>query len=410
MTVLTISEALAQGLEHHRANRLDQAKTIYVAILKADPNNADALNLLGQILFIWEHYNEAAAAAEAAIVLRPAEPSLRIHLAAAREGAGALPTAETAIARAIALDPRSAPALSLLAPLRKAEGRLEDAARLYRRIARIAPNSPESGVAEDNARLCHALIDGSTRQGDALPSVTVVIPCYNYGRYVTEAVDSALAQTYPALDVIVVDGGSDAETLAVLGSLHRDRTRILLREGRHLVGSNRNFGIAATNSRYVCCLDADDALEPTYIEKAVFFLERCRYDIVSSQFHGFGARVSRPRWPLSRRPTLEQLLSFNQVLTAAVFRRDNWEKAGGFHDFGLGADYVYEDWNFWVRQAAQGARILTMDERLFRYRAHAQPRITTQKGLKTLDEQRVVIHAFNRDVLSGRNVLAGGTG
>lgn len=401
MTVLTIPEALAHGLEHHRAGRLDQAKNAYVAILRVVPNHVDALNLLGQILFGWEHYREAAAAAEAAIAVRPDEPSLRVHLAAAREGLGDLAGAEAALVHALALAPHTAPALTLLAPLRKAQARLAEAARLYGRLATLAEGTPDGAVARDNQRLCGALADGSTRRGDGLPAVTIVIPCYNYGRYVTEAVDSALAQTYPTLDVIVVDGGSDEETRAVLRSLHRDRLRIIQREGRHLVGSNRNLGIASTGSRYVCCLDADDALEPTYIEKAVFFLERCGYDIVSSQFHGFGARVSRPRWPLSRQPTLDQLLTFNQVLTAAVFRRDNWERAGGFHDFGLGADYVYEDWNMWVRQAAQGARILTMDERLFRYRAHAQPRITTQKGLKSLDEQRTIIHAFNRDVLAG---------
>lgn len=398
MTTMTVQDALAKGLEHHRANRLDEAKNAYVAVLKAVPDHPDALYLLGQILFTWEHYAGAENAAASAAAVRPDHPALRVNLGAAREGAGNLPAAAAALRQAVALDPANAAALTLLAPLVKGAGRFDEAARLYRRLADLTDNN-DHAIARDNSRLCAALADGSTRRGPAAPPVTVVIPCYNYGRYVAEAVDSALAQTYPHLDVIVVDGGSDEDTLAVLRDLRRERTRILLRQGRHLVGDNRNFGISQTASRYVCCLDADDMLEPSYIEKAVFFLERCGYDIVSSQFHGFGARISRPRWPLARQPSLQNLLTFNQVVTSAVFRRDGWERAGGFHDFGLGADYIYEDWCLWVRMMAQGARALNMDERLFCYRAHDAPRITGQQGLKTLDEQRLVIHAFNRDVL-----------
>jgi len=400
MSNMTVEQALAIGLEHHRAGRLDQAKAAYVAILKVLPQHPDALHLLGQILFTWEHYAEAAVAALSALAVRPDAAAVWRALAAAREGAGDLTGAAAAARRALSLDPLDPPGLALLAPLMKTAGRLPQAAALYRRMARLCP--PDSGdhaYAIDNERLCRALADGSSRSGAALPAVTIVIPCYNYGRYVAEAVDSALAQTYPNLDVVVVDGGSAEETLGVLRALNRPRTRVLFREGRHLVGDNRNFGIAATASPYICCLDADDALEPSYIEKAVFFLDQCGFDLVSSQFHGFGAKITRPRWPLTRRPTLANLQDYNQVVTCALFRRANWEKAGGFHDFGLGADYIYEDWNLWVRMAAQGARIMNMDERLFRYRAHDAPRITGQKGLKTLQEQRVIIHAHNRDVL-----------
>src|SRR5665647_2450934 len=105
------------------------------------------------------------------------------------------------------------------------------------------------------------------------------------------AVDSVLHQTLMDLEVIIVDGGSsDQSTVVVLRSLERPRTRVLFRGSRHLVGDNRNFGIAEARGRYICCLDADDTLEPTYLEKAVFLLEMYGYDVVSTAIRFAGAR------------------------------------------------------------------------------------------------------------------------
>jgi hypothetical protein len=105
------------------------------------------------------------------------------------------------------------------------------------------------------------------------PLVTVVIPSFNYGRFLGEAVDSVLAQTFTNIEVIVVEGGStDPESRRVACALDRPRVRIVEQHEPHLVGANRNFGICHARGKYVCCLDADDLLAPTYIEKAVFLL------------------------------------------------------------------------------------------------------------------------------------------
>ena len=74
--------------------------------------------------------------------------------------------------------------------------------------------------------------------------------------------------------------------------------------GPHRPGANRNFGISQARGRYICCLDADDMLAPTYIEKAVFLLERHGYDAVSSAMELVGAERgswmswSNPIWML----------------------------------------------------------------------------------------------------------------
>jgi glycosyltransferase involved in cell wall biosynthesis len=232
------------------------------------------------------------------------------------------------------------------------------------------------------------------------PLVSVVIPCFNYGRFVIEALDSVLHQTLTDIEVIVVDGGSDDEdTLKVLRDLERPRTRVVFREGRHLVGDNRNFGIAQARGRYICCLDADDTLEPTYLEKAVFLLEMYGYDVVSTAIRFAGARSGTVG--VLPAPDLRAMVRGNHVYTCAVFRRLLWTYSGGFFDFGTGREYVFEDWDFWVRLAALGARIRSIDgEPLFNYRVHDGVSLSSTPDLMPLRQQREAIERRNRALLT----------
>jgi len=233
------------------------------------------------------------------------------------------------------------------------------------------------------------------------PLVSVVIPCYNHGCFVPEAVDSILAQTFLDFEIIVVDSASTSdESLRTLGQLRRPRTRIYYRRERHFVGSNRNFGIERARGKYICCLDADDLIKPTYLEKAVFLLETKSYDVVSTSIESFGTE-SRV-YAVERFPILAVLVSANHVPNCAVFRRDFWERAGGFRDTGLGSEYVHEDWRFWVRLAALGARIANIvDEPLFLYRVHSSSSLSRQDGtVPSIDKHREAVVALNSDVLS----------
>ncbi|HEX3110532.1 MAG TPA: glycosyltransferase family A protein, partial [Thermoanaerobaculia bacterium] len=97
-----------------------------------------------------------------------------------------------------------------------------------------------------------------------MKSVSVVIPSYNYARYLGEAIDSALGQTLPPLEVIVVDDGSTDDTPAVLAA-YGDRIRVL-RQKNAGVAVARNSGIAAARGECVAFLDADDVWLPRKLE------------------------------------------------------------------------------------------------------------------------------------------------
>lgn len=200
-----------------------------------------------------------------------------------------------------------------------------------------------------------------------VPIVSVVIPCHNYGRFVEEAVDSVLAQELQSCEVIVVDDGStDPETIQVLDDLRRERTAVVRQQNMGL-SEARNTGIRRARGKYICCLDADDTLEPTYLEKAVSALEaNPGIGFVYPWVQLFGDRDQVWR---TEPFDLQRLLRYNHVAVAAVFKRGDWERVGGYAaDMRLG----FEDWEFWLRLGSGGVRGHLIPEALVQQRRHGR--------------------------------------
>lgn len=237
------------------------------------------------------------------------------------------------------------------------------------------------------------------------PLVSVVIPCFNYGHLVNEAVSSVLNQTFKDIEIIVVEGGSTSiesrRLVAELAEKSTPRVRVLFQKAPTRVGANRNFGIAHAKGKYICCLDADDRLAPTFIEKAIFFLEHYAYDVVSSGLESFGDR--NETWMTLERPTLDVLVQQNQVLTCAVYRRSLWRQAGGYRDTDPAFGHIHEDWIFWVRLAGLGARFYNIQEPLLQYRVHGN---TLSNSSSVLDEERQIryVNEFNSDILTAEAI------
>jgi hypothetical protein len=98
-------------------------------------------------------------------------------------------------------------------------------------------------------------------------SASIIITCYNYGRFLNESIDSALNQAYPKTEVIVVDDGSSDNSRDVIASYGDRIIPVLKRNGG--MGSAFNAGFASSRGDVVCFLDADDTIASTAMEKAV---------------------------------------------------------------------------------------------------------------------------------------------
>ena len=105
-----------------------------------------------------------------------------------------------------------------------------------------------------------------------MPKVSVVMPAYNYGRFLGEAIQSVLDQTFQDFELIVVDDGSTDNTKEVIGSFTDRRIKYIYQQNRG-VSTALNVGISASRGEYIALLDADDIWLPHNLEKGVEVLD-----------------------------------------------------------------------------------------------------------------------------------------
>jgi glycosyltransferase involved in cell wall biosynthesis len=205
--------------------------------------------------------------------------------------------------------------------------------------------------------------------------VSIVIPCFNLGAHLEEAVASALAQGRPADEVIVVDDGStDAATRATLGRCEELGARVLHKENGG-AGDARNYGIERAVGEYVACLDADDVLLPDFLRLTVRILEqRPEVGIVTSHVEFFGEQTGLYQ-PPDFAPTT--LLWRNCVAACSLFRKRAWHEGGGYSS--LAAN---EDWDFWLALVERGWEWAVVPEVLYRYRKRAGSRSEGQREMR----------------------------
>jgi glycosyltransferase involved in cell wall biosynthesis len=224
----------------------------------------------------------------------------------------------------------------------------------------------ETGAAAGNVAASTAASNGATGAADSAPItflqrpsrgtplVSVVMPCFDHGPWLREGIESVLAQSYPAVEMVVVDDGStESETVAILDELERDERVMLIRMRRNRGPRGaRNCGLDRAAGRYILLLDPDKLLEPHALERLVAQLqgagERVGFTYPSIQYVGNREELFEPpafnAWLLTRG---------NYIDTSALFDREVFE-----HGFRFNEDVVLgdEDWEFFLALAAAGVR------------------------------------------------------
>jgi glycosyltransferase involved in cell wall biosynthesis len=182
---------------------------------------------------------------------------------------------------------------------------------------------------------------------------TVVVINHNYGRFLRQAVSSVLHQTRPP-SILVIDDASDDESAPVLASLQTAHPRIAFVRLQNNIGLSRVRNLAASQvtTEWIVFLDADDWLEPTYVEQAETSLSRSPdVDVLVPDMMLFrGDR--RPRLVRSHIPRdWRELLKRNTIVQTSFVRRELVNQLGGYDP-----SLDFEDWDFWVRALQGGGR------------------------------------------------------
>lgn len=207
-----------------------------------------------------------------------------------------------------------------------------------------------------------------------VPTISVVIPCYNSASWLREAVESVWAQTRRDLELILVDDGSSDATPAVIKAVLADAAA----DGFHArgftqdnegVAAARNFGIANARGHYILPLDADDILHPSMIGDCAALLDGDpSIEITYTDRQDFGD--STQRWSAGCFD-LDRLKYFNQLSYCALYRRSLWHRVGGYRTNVTG----FDDWDFWLAAALLGAKAYYLPQPYLLHRRRASSQL-----------------------------------
>jgi glycosyltransferase involved in cell wall biosynthesis len=227
------------------------------------------------------------------------------------------------------------------------------------------------------------------KKSHKLVTVSIVIPCYNHGSYIQEALDSIEKNkiNYEVEIIIVDDGSTDDATLKKLESLKQfDYTIIHQVNGGP--GKARNKGIEQASGKYILPLDADNKITPDYINKSIPLLENNQADIVYAAPIFFGDTSLKKRQFKIRPFDDLGLVTGNCADACAIYRKEVWSKNGGYDEFM--PFYGFEDWDFWISASKNHFVFHRINEKLYYYRIIADSMIAAFNN----QERNVIIHRY----------------
>jgi GT2 family glycosyltransferase len=196
------------------------------------------------------------------------------------------------------------------------------------------------------------------------PRVSIVMPVFNAGRWLPQALDSVAAQTYRDHELVVVDDGStEKRTTALLAeAVRRPGVNVHRTENRGPAAA-RNLGVERARGAYILPLDADDYLAATFLEKTVPLLDaEPELGIVHTWVGLVGGHHGTWR---TGGFSVPELLVRCTVHVTALYRRQVWVDVGGYDPRFVES---CEDWDFWLGAAARGWRARCVPEVLAFYR------------------------------------------
>ncbi len=194
--------------------------------------------------------------------------------------------------------------------------------------------------------------------------VSIVIPCYNHSQYLEEAVQSALNQTYPHIEIIIVNDGStdDTEKIAMeLQSKYPEKIKIIFQKNSG-VSRARNSAISQSKGKYILPLDADDIIAEEMVESGLESLISNHADVVYVDTQCFGAKD----YLIKKIPFSDNNFLYENLCNAtSLFKKRMWKTLGGYAE---NMKEGYEDWEFWIQAFKKGYKFQLLPEPFLLYR------------------------------------------
>lgn len=208
------------------------------------------------------------------------------------------------------------------------------------------------------------------------PLISIIMPAYNAAKYITQSIESVIAQTFMDWELIVVNDGSTDETESIIKKMQKQDKRIhYFYQSNKKQAAARNLGISYSKSKWIAFLDADDLWESTKLAIQVKVTEEVDSDV----FFTGGYVIDANGKILSEYNTIfgsytgieiyKKLYFYNPVPVLSVMVKRSWIVKVGQQDEDLRIAGC-EDWDYWVRLAYNNARFYGINELLFKYRTN----------------------------------------
>lgn len=200
--------------------------------------------------------------------------------------------------------------------------------------------------------------------------VSVIVPVYNQGEFLAEALDSVLQQTYSNWECVIVNDGSTDNTEEVaLDYVNKDGRFRYLYQDNSGVSAARNNGIRHSDGLFILPLDSDNILCPSYLEKAVSrFMLHPETTLVYGKAEFFGDRSGvwdLPEW------SWDGFIWRNCIDNCAMYKRSDFEAIGGYRDM------LLEDWDFWLSLLRPDSVVYRYDDIMFKYRVRKNSMVSS---------------------------------
>ncbi len=221
-----------------------------------------------------------------------------------------------------------------------------------------------------------------------IPLISIVIPCYNHGKYIQEAIDSIQLQKYSDLfEVIIInDGSTDLFTINELNRINEPGITVIHQENKGLA-SARNKGIELSKGKYILPLDSDNKIVPEVFIEAIAILEKeHEIDMVYTDAIYFGGKSGN--WKVG---DFDGIILFinNYIDACALIRKSVLQELGGY-DKNMPA-MGNEDWELWVNFFLKNKKVFYLPKIGFYYRVLSDSMSVTTTG-PNFDKNRKYIY------------------
>ncbi|MDP3436519.1 MAG: glycosyltransferase family A protein [Bacteroidales bacterium] len=221
------------------------------------------------------------------------------------------------------------------------------------------------------------------------PLISIIVPCFNDGKYINECINSIHLQNYENYEIIIVnDGSTDKKTNEIIDAISHNKIKVIQTQNQGPAKA-RNLAIKNSCGKYILPLDADDKAGKVFIREAIEILEqKPNIKIVNCDVKLFGTKKGYIKYGAY---SIQKMICENIIVSASVFRREDFDKTKGYNP---NMKEGLEDWDFWLSILEKGGDVYKIDkpEIFYRVKKGSRNNSLTSENLKRLRYQIYTNH------------------